>query len=113
MGIVVAMGAPAGLSNRVSGIATPAPVKGNATLGRAVFKASGCGVCHTLKAAGATGGIARKNLDKVKLSYAMIVSAVRNGATTSYGAAMSPFKDTLTPAQVQNVAAFIYKSEHP
>jgi mono/diheme cytochrome c family protein len=43
-----------------------APAAGNAAKGRAVFLASGCGSCHTFKAAGASGTIG-PNLD-TKLS---------------------------------------------
>lgn len=86
-------------------------VQGNATLGRAVFEANGCGACHTLAAAGATAHIARPNLGKLKLSYAQIVFTVTNGKTTNYGAAMSPFKNTLSNAEIENVAAFVYEAE--
>jgi disulfide bond formation protein DsbB len=88
-------------------------LQGNATLGKAVFEANGCGACHTLAAAGATGHVARPNLGELKLSYAQIVFTVTNGKTTSYGAAMSPFKHTLSNAEIENVAAFVYEAEHP
>lgn len=52
-----------------SGTLTSGPyANGNAAAGKAVFAAGGCGACHTLKAAGATGTIG-PNLDMIA-SYA-------------------------------------------
>lgn len=91
----------------VTGIAT-----GNATVGETVFETHSCSVCHTLAAVGATGKIARPNLGTSKFSYAKIIDTITNGVTTKYGAAMSPFKSVLSAAQIQDVATFIYKTEH-
>ena len=79
---------------------------GNARLGAAVFSSAGCATCHTLKAAGATGTIG-PNLDRIKPTYALVISRVANGK-----GAMPPFKSTLTVTQIQNVAAYIYASTH-
>ena len=99
--------------------AAPAPAagttpssQGNAALGKSVFEANGCSACHTLAAAGASGKVARPNLGLLNLSYATIVATVADGKTTSYGAAMSPFKSTLSKAEIDNVAAFVYQAEH-
>ena len=83
-----------------------APVQGNATAGKQVFETAGCKGCHTLKAAGATGTVG-PNLDQLKPAYARIVLQVTNG-----GKIMPPFKSSLSTAQIQDVAAFVYTSTH-
>jgi len=87
-----------------------ADVQGNPAAGKGVFAANNCGSCHALKAARATGAIA-SNLDKRKPSYAAVVSVVTNGKTKN-GLAMPAYKGTLTPKQIQNLAAFVYASTH-
>ena len=84
----------------------PTAVKGDPVAGKAVFTSAGCGGCHTLKAAGATGTVG-PNLDQVKPSYDKVVHQVEVG-----GGAMPPFKGTLTPKQIQDVAAFVVASTH-
>ena len=93
--------------------APPKPaVPGNPVAGKTVFTSDGgCGACHTLKEAGASGTIG-PNLDSVKLACATIVSTVTNGKTGSQGT-MPTFKGTLTTTQIQDVASFIYQAEHP
>jgi len=85
--------------------ATSSP-QGNPANGLIIFKTKGCSGCHTLKAAGATGTVG-PNLDQLKPAYAAIVTQVTNG-----GGVMPSFKGTLTPAQIHDVAAFVYKSTH-
>jgi mono/diheme cytochrome c family protein len=96
-------------------VAAPSSGKTGATksqvaAGKAVFKSAGCGNCHTLKAAGASGTVG-PDLDRLKLTLAKIVDQVTNG-----GRFMPPFAasagGSLSTAQIQNVAAFIYASEH-
>jgi mono/diheme cytochrome c family protein len=84
----------------------PTAVKGDPVAGKAVFTSAGCSGCHTLKAAGATGTVG-PNLDQVKPSYDKVVHQVEVG-----GGAMPPFKGTLTPKQIQDVAAFVVASTH-
>ena len=69
--------------------------------GKQVFASAGCGSCHTLKAAGATGTVG-PNLDTVKPTEAKVVTQVTNG-----GGAMPPFKGQLSPAQIKAVAKFV------
>jgi mono/diheme cytochrome c family protein len=69
--------------------------------GKAVFASAGCGSCHTLKAAGATGTVG-PNLDQLKPAEPVVERQVTNG-----GAAMPPFKGQLTPAQIKAVAQFV------
>ncbi len=76
---------------------------GNATAGKAVFASSGCGGCHTLKAAGTTGTVG-PNLDDAKPSVALVVDRVTNGA-----GAMPAFSQ-LSATQIQDVAAFVSTS---
>jgi len=87
---------------------TSAPTaQGDPAAGKEVFASSGCGGCHTLKAAGATGTVG-PNLDQLKPPLARIVLQINKG-----GGPMPAFKGQLTDKQIQDVAAFIYASTHP
>jgi mono/diheme cytochrome c family protein len=86
--------------------AGPSFPKGNADAGKAIFASSGCGGCHTLKAAGA-GGTVGPNLDQLKPELARIETQVYNGGTT-----MPPFKDSLSPQKIADVSQFVYSSTH-
>ncbi len=85
----------------------PAPSGGGKTTttaapnGKAVFASAGCGACHTLKAAGATGNVG-PNLDQLKPAEPVVERQVTNG-----GAAMPAFKGRLSPAEIKAVAAFV------
>jgi mono/diheme cytochrome c family protein len=80
--------------------------KGDPVAGKAVFASAGCGGCHTLKAAGASGTVG-PNLDSLKPEYDVIVHQVENG-----GGPMPAFKGQLTQKQIDDVAAFVYASTH-
>ena len=69
--------------------------------GKTLFASQGCGACHTLKDAGASGSVG-PNLDQVKPVAAIVVAQVTNG-----GGVMPAFKGKLTPQQIQDVAAYI------
>jgi mono/diheme cytochrome c family protein len=86
----------------------PAPPKGNAAAGKVIFTdpSIGCFGCHTLKAANATGTVG-PNLDEAKPSVELIVERVTNGKPP-----MPAFKGTLSPTQIDDVAAFVYESTH-
>ena len=71
-----------------------------AAAGKALFVSS-CGTCHTLKDAGTAGAVG-PNLDNLKPDLARVARQVTNG-----GKIMPPFKGTLTPAQIQAVAAYV------
>jgi sulfite dehydrogenase len=86
---------------------TTSGVVGDPTAGKAVFLSAGCSGCHTLKAAGATGNVG-PNLDQLKPAEARIKTQVING-----GGPMPSFKSSLSAAQIQNVAAYVYVSTHP
>jgi mono/diheme cytochrome c family protein len=87
---------------------TAATTKGDPVAGKAVFSTAGCGGCHTLEAAGATGAVG-PNLDqlKPKPTLARIVLQVDNG-----GGPMPAFQGQLTDQQIQDVAAYVYASTH-
>jgi cytochrome c oxidase subunit 1 len=77
---------------------------GNAAAGAEVFASAGCGSCHTLTAAGASGTIG-PNLDGTTLDVAGVADVVANGR-----AAMPPFSGQLDEQQIADVAAFIAES---
>ena len=114
LGLAAALLAPAALSQHS---AAPKLV-GNPKAGKAVF-ISTCSACHTLKAAGALGQIG-PNLDKVPLTQALLIKAITNGgasvmskaAAAKYATHMTPYKGVLSPAQINNVSAFVYVSTH-
>ena len=72
--------------------------------GRAVFTEvaqPSCMICHTLKAAGAEGTVG-PSLDELKPDKERAAKAVLNGV-----GAMPPYRDKLTPAQIEAVADFV------
>jgi cytochrome c553 len=84
------------------GTSTPivVPADANVAAGEQVFTRS-CGICHTLAAAKTTGQ-AGPNLDRVQVTFADARAQIENG-----GGGMPPFKSTLSPAQIRDVAAFV------
>ena len=74
---------------------------GDAAAGKEVFESAGCGSCHTLADAGATGAVG-PNLDEAKPSAELVVDRVTNGM-----GAMPSFSDQLTAAQINDVAAYV------
>ena len=81
-------------------------LSGDAAAGAAVFKSSGCGSCHALAAAHTAGGIG-PDLDQLAPSEAVVAKQVAAG-----GGQMPSFSGTLTPAQIHDVAAYVYASTH-
>ena len=79
---------------------TAAATTSAAEAGKALFVSS-CGSCHTLKDAGTSGAVG-PNLDDLKPSLAVVAKQVTNG-----GKIMPSFKGSLTPAQIQQVAAYV------
>jgi mono/diheme cytochrome c family protein len=77
---------------------------GNVAAGKTVFISTGCGACHTLKAANGTGTIG-PSLDTSTASRATVVSRVTNGK-----AAMPAYAGQLTGQQIQDVADFVVAS---
>jgi mono/diheme cytochrome c family protein len=79
-------------------------LKGDATAGKAIFASKGCGGCHTLKAAGASGNVG-PNLDDVKPSFVLAVTRVTKGKGV-----MPTFGDQLKAQQIADVAQFVVSS---
>ena len=87
-----------------TGEETPAGGEGDAAAGEEVFAANGCGSCHTLEEAGASGSIG-PNLDESQPSFELAVDRVTNGA-----GAMPAFGDSLSEEQIRDVAAYVVAS---
>lgn len=76
-------------------------------LGKRIFNETAnppCAVCHSLKAAGATGEVG-PSLDELKPDEGRVRQAVKDGV-----GAMPPFGDSLSEAQISAVAKFVAKS---
>jgi sulfite dehydrogenase len=69
--------------------------------GKDVFTSAGCGGCHTLKAAGATGSVG-PDLDQVQPSAAAVTQIVKSGS-----GAMPSFSGKLSDAQIAAVATYV------
>jgi mono/diheme cytochrome c family protein len=79
-------------------------LKGDSTKGKSVFASAGCGNCHTMAAANASGTIG-PNLDSLKPDYRAVTAQVTNG-----GAQMPAFKGQLSTQQIADVAAYVVDS---
>jgi uncharacterized membrane protein len=71
------------------------------TAGKAIFASAGCGSCHTLADAGATGTVG-PDLDAAKPSADLVFDRVTNGL-----GAMPSFAGELTEAEIAAVAAYV------
>ena len=78
-----------------------AAAAGDAAAGKGIFSSAGCVACHTLKDAGSNGQVG-PNLDSSKPAAALVVDRVTNGRGI-----MPSFKDKLSAADIQNVAAYV------
>jgi mono/diheme cytochrome c family protein len=79
-------------------------LKGDPVAGKKIFQQAGCGGCHTLADAGATGTVG-PNLDQAKPDYRLATARVTFGKS-----AMPPFKGQLTDQQIADVAAYVVKA---
>jgi mono/diheme cytochrome c family protein len=80
---------------------TQAP-QGNAfAAGKQVFASAGCGSCHTLKDANATGTVG-PNLDQLKPDVQTVAKQVIHG-----GGPMPAYQGRLSPQQIQAVAKYV------
>jgi uncharacterized cupredoxin-like copper-binding protein len=90
--------------------AASTPTATQISAGKKVFASAGCGKCHTLTAAGSHGTVG-PNLNTVKPALGAIQTQVSDG-----GRFMPPFGassgGSLSAAQVADVSAFVYASEH-
>ena len=78
---------------------------GDPTVGAALFPSS-CGSCHALAAANTTG-TSGPNLDAYAPTQEILVGYIANGSD-----AMPAFGGTLTDAQIDGLAAYVYRSTH-
>lgn len=85
--------------------AKPEKLTGNPIAGKKVWVASKCGGCHTLKAAGSTGTIGM-DFDYLKPTQSEVAGAVTAGGD------IMPAYPSLSVKQVNDLAAFVYKSTH-
>jgi mono/diheme cytochrome c family protein len=77
---------------------------GDATAGADVWTANGCGGCHTLAAANASGNVG-PNLDETQPSYELAVTRITQGQ-----GAMPAFGDQLEPQQIADVSQYVVES---
>jgi len=120
-----ASSAPASTPGGGSGGGSSSGATGDATAGKTVFASSGCGSCHTLSAAGATGTIG-PDLDKAVAGdaqkdnmplAAFIKQSITDPAafTASGGPWSTPmpttFGSSLSPTQIDDLVALIESSQ--
>ncbi len=74
---------------------------GDPAAGKEVFASAGCGTCHTLADAGATGAVG-PNLDESAPDQAAVEAKVRTG-----GGGMPAFEGQLSDDEIVNVAAYV------
>jgi len=74
---------------------------GDPAAGKDAFASAGCGSCHTLADAGASGSVG-PILDDSKPSAELVVDRVTNGQGL-----MPPFADSLSKQQIADVAAYV------
>jgi mono/diheme cytochrome c family protein len=79
----------------------PPEAAGDPVEGRNLFVTNGCGSCHTLEDAGASGTIC-PNLDDSAPPSELVVDRVTNGQ-----GAMPPFGDQLSEQQIRDIAAYV------
>ncbi len=77
---------------------------GEAADGEAIFAQAGCGGCHALEAANASGNVG-PSLDESKPSKELVVDRVTNGQ-----GAMPAFKDSYSAEQIEAVADYVVAS---
>jgi cytochrome c553 len=80
---------------------TPVPANASASVGAKVFGAAGCGSCHTLAAAHASGQVG-PNLDQLRPDFETVRAKVTSG-----GGGMPSFSGQLSEQQIRDVAAFV------
>jgi mono/diheme cytochrome c family protein len=74
---------------------------GSTARGKEIFASAGCGTCHTLADAGASGAVG-PNLDEAQPSQDVVAETVTNGR-----GAMPAFAGQLSEEDIQEVAAYV------
>ena len=77
---------------------------GDAAAGEEVYASAGCCDCHTLEAAGSSGGVG-PNLDESQPDAALVEERVREGS-----GAMPSFEGDLDDKQIADVTAYVVQS---
>jgi mono/diheme cytochrome c family protein len=77
------------------------PQQGNAAVGQMVFERSGCGDCHSLMAAKATGTVG-PNLDESNPDFTAVVECVTKGPGD-----MPSFSGRLSGSEIRDVAKYV------
>jgi mono/diheme cytochrome c family protein len=95
---------PAATTEETSTEQSTSTVEGDASAGEQVFASAGCGGCHTLSAAGASGNVG-PNLDEAKPNHALVIDRVSHGKGV-----MPSFEGQLDDQQIEDVAAFVVQS---
>jgi len=115
--------AAAALAAGVAAAAVPSKtakpkIVGSPVAGKPLF-VSTCGICHVLKAAG-SAGTAGPNLDRVPLAEPVVIKAITLGgasvmgqsALAKYHTRMPAYRNVLSTTQIQDIAAYVYRSTH-
>jgi mono/diheme cytochrome c family protein len=102
--LVLAAAAGCGGSGTAAGDPAPQP---DPEAGRVSFVSTGCGTCHTLAAAGATGTLG-SNLDETRPTYEVAVEAITNGAD-----GMPVYGSQLDDGEIADIAAFVAEAAGP
>jgi sulfite dehydrogenase len=97
-------GAATATAADTAGSATGGGDTGGAADGAAVFASAGCGSCHALAAANASGSVG-PNLDDLMPSTEQVAEQVKNG-----GGGMPAFEDQLSEEEIQAVAEYVSSS---
>jgi cytochrome c2 len=101
-------GTPGATTTPAGGATAPAANNvGDPVAGAGLFQQAGCGGCHTLKAAGATGTVG-PNLDQVAPDENTVITNVTFGNAMG----MPAFSPQFSTTQIQNIAAYVYQSTH-
>jgi mono/diheme cytochrome c family protein len=119
LGVIAIVGVSVASVALASAVLTPRLV-GKPTLGKPLFTSSGCGGCHTLKAAKAKGTVG-PNLDGITLTEAQIITQITKGGSRFltpaqrkiYKFPMTAYRGKLRPAQIQNLAAYVFTVRNP
>lgn len=88
-------------AHAAEGAPSAPPAAGSTAAGEEIFASAGCGTCHTLADAGASGTVG-PSLDASKPSTELVVDRVTNGQ-----GAMPSFSDQLSEEQIADVAAYV------
>ena len=89
------------LVERSDDTAAQPPATADVARGKALFASAGCGACHTLADAGATGTVG-PSLDAAKPSADLVTARVTNGLGV-----MPSFAGKLSPQEIADVAAYV------